>query len=155
GRPLNPDDVFHLVEYAIWRMDRWMREVVRGYPGMSRRDRMSCAALLALHLLGNEENGTGCDCGLQCCPHRHNLAAQPNSGVGVPLFVGQAVIGPVDLCANSVAQGMFYQLILSREEKMLVGNVEFKRCTSQGCPNPYREYEEDRCPGYGCTSVYT
>jgi hypothetical protein len=131
-------------------MDRWMRQVVRGYRGMDHQDRRSCAVLVGLHLLEGS-----CDCSLQCCPHRHNLAAQPTSGVGVPLFVGQAVIGPVGLCANSVAQGMFYQLILSREEKMLVSNVEFKRCTNQGCPNPYREYEEDCCPGYGCTSVYT
>jgi hypothetical protein len=85
---------------------------------------------------------------------RHNLAAQPGSQVGVPLFVQQAVIGPFDLCANSVAQGMFYRLILLPEEGMLVGNVELKRCTNPRCPNPHRLYEEDRCPGHGCASAY-
>ena len=96
-----------------------------------------------------------CDCGLKCCPARHNLAAQPASQVGVPLFVQQAVIGPLGLAANSVAQGMFYRLILQPEEGMLVSNVELKRCSDPRCPMPHREYEEDRCPGHGCASAYT
>jgi hypothetical protein len=86
---------------------------------------------------------------------RHNLAAQPGSQVGVALFVQQAVIGPIGLCANSVAQGMFYRLILLPEQGMLVSNVELKRCTNPRCPSPHREYEEERCPGHGCASVYT
>jgi hypothetical protein len=65
------------------------------------------------------------------------------------------VIGPFDLCANSVAQGMFYRLILLPEEGMLVSNVELKRCTNARCPSPHREYEKDHCPGYGCPSAYT
>jgi len=138
------------VEYAVWKMDQWMRHVVCGYKGMRRPDRRSCAVLLGRHLIAGN-----CPCGLERCPSRHNLAAQPASGVGVPLFVEQAVIGPVGLCANSVAQGMFYWLILRPEQQMLVSNVEFKRCVNLRCPNPYREYEEERCPGYGCGSVYT
>jgi hypothetical protein len=147
---VDPEEVFRLAEHAIWRMDRWMRQLVRGYRGMQHVDRQSCAVLLGMHLLAGN-----CDCGLSCCPMRHNLAAQPGSQVGVALFVQQAVIGPFDLCANSVAQGMFYRLILLREQGMLVSNVELKRCTNARCPNPHREYEEDRCPGYGCPSVYT
>jgi hypothetical protein len=137
------------VEYAVWKMDQWMRTVVRGYKGMGRSERRSCAVLLHLHLVqGN------CPCGLERCRTRHNLAAQPASGVGVDLFVEQAVIGPVGLCANSVAQGMFYWLLLRPEYRMLVGNVEFKRCVHPRCPNPYREYEAERCPGHGCDSVH-
>jgi hypothetical protein len=146
---VDPDELFRLAEHAIWRMDRWMRQLVRGYRSMQRMDRQSCAVLLGWHLL----RGT-CDCGLQRCPDRHNLAAQPGSQVGVPLFVHQAVIGPFGLTANSMAQGMFYRLILMPEEGLLVSNVELKRCTNPHCPNPHRVYEEDHCPGLGCTSVY-
>jgi hypothetical protein len=146
---VGPEEVFHLAEQAVWQMDRWMQTRVRGYKGMERMDRRSCAVLLGRHLLAGN-----CDCGLDCCPARHNLAAQPGSQVGVPLFVQQAVIGPFDLAANSVAQGMFYRLILLPEEGMLVSNVELKRCTNPRCPRPHREYEEDRCPGHGCASEY-
>ena len=147
---MDPEEVFRLAGQAVRRMDRWMRQLVRGYRGMQRMDRRSCAVLLGRHLLAGN-----CDCRLPCCPARHNLAAQPASQVGVPLFVQQAVIGPLGLAANSVAQGMFYRLILQPEEGMLVSNVELKRCTNPRCPSPHREYEEDRCPGYGCASAYT
>jgi hypothetical protein len=139
-----------LAERAVWKMDQWMRDVVQGYHGLTRDERRSCADQLALHLvLGN------CPCGLDRCPTRHHIAAQPASGAGPALFVEQAVIGPVGLCANSVAQGMFYQLILRSDYQMLVSNVEFKRCGNPLCANPYGEYEEDRCPGDRCDSVYS
>jgi hypothetical protein len=147
---VDPEEVFRLAEQAVWRMDLWMRPRVRGYGGMGPEDRRSCAVLLGRHLLAGN-----CGCHLPCCDARHKLAAQPASQVGVPLFVQQAVIGPFGLAANSVAQGMFYRLILLPEEGMLVGNVELKRCTNPRCPSPHREYEEDRCPGHGCASAYT
>ena len=153
---MDPEEVFRLAEHAVWWMDQWMRQLVRGYGGMGPMDQRSCAVLLGRHLLAGN-----CDCRLPCCPARHNLAAQPASQVGVPLFVQQAVIGPFGLAANSVAQGMFYRLILQPEEGMLVSNVELKRCSDPGCPRRHQEsekdptYEEDRCPGQGCASVYT
>jgi hypothetical protein len=143
-------ELTRLADAAVWKMDRWMCGVVRGYRGMTRAERRSCAAELACYL----HAGT-CPCGLERCRARHDVRAQGQAGVDLPLFVEQAVIGPVGLCANSVAQGMFYHLILGPEHRMLVASVEFKRCTNPRCRNPHREYEEDRCPGEGCDSVYT
>jgi hypothetical protein len=133
-------------------MEAWMRDQVRGFPGCTRDEHRSFANELGLRI----HDGT-CNCGGVTClrPERHGRAGFAEAGVGRPLFVEQAVIGPAKFKANSLAEGMFYRLILRVDYGMLVAKVEFNRCTNPRCPRPQRLYEEGRCPGDGCDSVYT
>jgi len=137
-----------LVYLAMRRMDDWMGEVVRGHQRFDLEELRSCAVLLSHCLVGGS-----CPCGLPSCCRRHNIAARDPAEIGLPLFVDQAVIGPTGLQANSVAQGMFYRLILRVECCMLVDRVELNRCAQTRCSVGL--YETARCPGGGCPSVYT
>jgi hypothetical protein len=156
-------------------MERWMRECVRGFHGFTPDERRSFANQLGWLIYcggcycsepladeadgpGNAEDGQAGDGGGEACclhPGPHSLAGQETSGLGLPLFVEQAVIGPAGLMANSVAAGMLYRIILRTEYAMLVARVELKRCTNPGCPRGQPLYEEERCPGDGCGSTYT
>jgi len=145
---MGPDGIFPLTFAAVTRMDQWMRDVVRGHRGFSVAERRSFAVQLAYHLfLGS------CPCGLPSCQRRHSVKVHNPEQIGLPLFVEQAVIGPTGCQANSVAQGMFYRLILRVEYGMQVDKVELNRCADPRCPMDV--YEEERCPGDGCSSVYT
>jgi hypothetical protein len=144
-------DIIRLAYRAIRRMEQWMREVVRGFRGFTEEERRAYANELGYCLC----RGSTCTCGLTNCPTQHTLAAWNPNEIGLPLFVERAVIGPAGLLANSIDQGMFYRLILRVEHDMLVANVEFKRCANPRCPRPQRLYEEERCPGDGCDSVFT
>jgi hypothetical protein len=143
-------EIIGLACAAIWDMDRWMRNHVRGFRGLTLDERRSYANELGLRIYDH-----ACTCGLEHCRARHDIASQPGSEVGRPLFVRQAVIGPMDFLANSIDQGMLYRLILRFEHDMLVGKVELKRCANSSCPTPQRLYEEERCPGDRCDSVFT
>jgi len=145
---MNPDQIYPLANRAVTRMDRWMRDVVRGHKGFSVEERRSFAVELSYHVcLGS------CPCRLECCGRRHTIAAHNPAVMGLPLFVEQAVIGPTGFQGNSVTQGMFYRLILRVEYGMLVEKVELNRCADPRCS--MEVYEEERCPGDGCSSVYT
>lgn len=145
---MSPVNLIPLVYQAVTWMDRWMRDVVRGHRGFSKEERQSFAVELSYHLgLGS------CPCGLACCSRRHTIASYDPAAIGLPLFVEEAVIGPCGLQANSVSQGMLYRLILRGEYGMLVALVELKRCAEERCP--MKVYEEERCPGDRCSSVYT
>jgi hypothetical protein len=146
-------EIIRRVESVIRRFEEHcLRERVRGFRPFTREERRSFA-----NELGWRIDRDRCDCGLDVCERQHRAAAQPGSGLGLPLFVEQAVAGPLgvrDCRANSLRQGMFYQWILKGELGMLVALVEFKRCADPGCRNAY---EEDTCPPQhsGCGRPYS
>jgi hypothetical protein len=142
------DQIIRLAYGAIRDMEVWMRKVVRGFEGLTVDDRRSDANVLGYCLFSGK-----CDCGLANCQSQHDLDAYSTSEVELlSKFVRQAVIGPIDddPKANSVAQGMYYRLILNPERGMLVALVELKRCANPACR---KAYEGARCPEEGCGSM--
>jgi hypothetical protein len=131
---------------VIREMAFWMREVVRGCPRFEEEDFRSAAAELGCLLYRGR-----CRCGRVSCGGEHDLAAHPDSGLSLDRFVECAVAGPLGfdrnaVRANSIAQGMYYRLILNPECGMLVAPVELKRCHNPACAGLY---EDMTCPGCG------
>jgi hypothetical protein len=132
---------------AIHDMTEWMGEVVRAFPQERFRPtrQREDAGYLGWLLFSAR-----CSCGMQQCPSWHDLRRQPDSGLGLRLFVRRAVIGAYGLCANSITQGMYYLQVLRADEQMLVANVELRKC-----PACRRAYEGMTCPAVQCRRPFT
>lgn len=134
------DELMRFVRKAVRRLDSWLRQPqhVAGFGGVDAEDLRYYVEEIAYILIGRMP----CRCRLGSnCPQQHNLAAQPASGLTPENFIHRAVIGPLGLRTNSIAQGMMFPF-LREELGMCIVSVELKQCYNASCQ---RQYEGNTC----------
>jgi hypothetical protein len=136
--------IIQIVNDALLRWERSSRGSVCGFPGFDHGEVESHAQYLATLLWRGR-----CCCGLPSCRARHHLPdpAPADDPPRLRAAVRSAVVGTwrgQEIQTGSLKQSMLYRWILTREYGLVIAEVEFHACPSQGCAGG--GYEGPHCP---------